>query len=141
MVLLRWAPEAKKALWAKTSKHSSGDCRCWSICGSITGQGGPAGRSEYVGLCPLHEESQPSFYVNARKDVFYCHGCGQGGDLIRFVQLSRGLSFRQSLASLDPEITPEADSSAVLEQAAAFYQPATGSLPRGARLSRPARSA
>ena len=84
--------------------------------------GRPAGRSEYVGLCPLHEESRPSFYVNTRKNVFYCHGCGQGGDLIRFVQLSRGLSFRQSLASLDPEISPEADCSAVLEQAAAFYQ-------------------
>ena len=83
--------------------------------------GRPAGRFEYVGLCPLHKESQPSFYVNARKDVFYCHGCGQGGDLIRFVQLSRGLSFRQSLASLDPEIAPQADSSAVLEEAAAFY--------------------
>jgi DNA primase len=60
--------------------------------------------------------------VNARKDVFYCHGCGQGGDLIRFVQLSRGLSFRQSLAHLDPEIAPEADSGAVLELAATFYQ-------------------
>jgi DNA primase len=84
--------------------------------------GRPAGRCEFVGLCPLHEESQPSFYVNARKDVFYCHGCGQGGDLIRFVQLSRGLSFRQSLASLDPQITPEADTTAVLEEAAKFYQ-------------------
>jgi len=84
--------------------------------------GRPAGRFEYVGLCPLHKESQPSFYVNARKDVFYCHGCGQGGDLIRFVQLSRGLSFLQSLASLDPEIAPEADSSAVLEESAAFYR-------------------
>jgi CHC2 zinc finger len=40
-------------------------------------------------LCPLHQETRPSFYVNTRKDVFYCHGCGQGGDLIRFVQLSR----------------------------------------------------
>jgi len=49
--------------------------------------GRPVGRFEYVGLCPLHKESQPSFYVNARKNVFYCHGCGQGGDLIRFVQL------------------------------------------------------
>jgi DNA primase len=85
-------------------------------------EGRLTGRSEYVGLCPLHEESQPSFYVNTRKNVFYCHGCGQGGDLIRFVQLSRGLSFRQSLASLEPGIVPEADSSAVLEQAAAFYQ-------------------
>ena len=84
--------------------------------------GHPASRSEFVGLCPLHEESRPSFYVNTRKDVFYCHGCGRGGDLIRFVQLSRGLSFRQSLACLDPEITPEADTTAVLDEAADFYQ-------------------
>ena len=103
--------------------------------------GRPAGRSEYVGLCPLHKESQPSFYVNARKNVFYCHGCGQGGDLIRFVQLSRGLSFRQSLASLDPEITPEADSSSCARAGRGVLSAATGSLPRGARLSRPARSA
>jgi len=84
--------------------------------------GHPASRSEFVGLCPLHEETRPSFYVNTRKNVFYCHGCGQGGDLIRFVQLSRGLSFRQSLACLDPEIAQEADHSAVLEEAAEFYQ-------------------
>jgi DNA primase len=84
--------------------------------------GRPAGRWEFVGLCPLHKESQPSFYVNTRKDVFYCHGCGQGGDLIRFVQLSCGVSFRRSLASLDREMAPEADSNVVLEQAAAFYQ-------------------
>ena len=81
-----------------------------------------AGRFEFVGLCPLHKESQPSFYVNARKDVFYCHGCGQGGDLIRFVQLSRHLSFRQSLAYFDPQTTSEDSSRAVVEQAAAFYQ-------------------
>ncbi len=49
-------------------------------------------------------------------------GCGQGGDLIRFVQLSRGLSFRQSVACPDPEITSEADSSAVLEETTALYQ-------------------
>jgi DNA primase len=84
--------------------------------------GRPAGRWEFVGLCPLHKESQPSFYVNTSKNVFYCHGCGQGGDLIRFVQLSRGVSFQHSLASLDREMTPEADSNLVLEQAAAFYQ-------------------
>lgn len=84
-------------------------------------KGRPAGRGEYVGLCPLHEESRPSFYVNTRKDVFYCHGCGRGGDLIRFLQLSRRLSVRESLGCLDAQI-PEADSSAVLEQAAAIYR-------------------
>jgi DNA primase len=85
-------------------------------------KGRPAGRWEYVGLCPLHKENRPSFYVNTRKDVFYCHGCGRGGDLIRFLQLSRRLSLRESLACLDPQITPESESSAVLEQAATFYQ-------------------
>jgi len=78
--------------------------------------------SEFVGLCPLHEETRPSFYVNARKNLFYCHGCGQGGDLVRFVQLSRHLSFRQSLAYLEQLSAPAADSAAVLEQAATFYQ-------------------
>jgi DNA primase len=85
-------------------------------------KGSPAGRSEFVGLCPLHKESRPSFYVNTRKDVFYCHGCGQGGDLIRFVQLSRQASFRQSLAYLDPQIHREDDWTTLLEQAAVFYQ-------------------
>ena len=82
----------------------------------------PAGHdSEFVGLCPLHPETHPSFYVNTRKNLFYCHGCGQGGDLIRFVQLSRHLSFRQSLAHLEPQIAP-ADPADLLEQAAAFYR-------------------
>jgi len=93
--------------------------------------------SEFVGLCPLHQETQPSFYVNADKNLFYCHGCGQGGDLIRFVQLSRHLSFPQSLAYLEQLAVPPASSSStprkspsilpaerpnLLEQAAAFYQ-------------------
>src|SRR5437762_13647639 len=83
----------------------------------------PAGYdSEFVGLCPLHQETRPSFYVNARKNLFYCHGCGQGGDLIRFVELSRHLSFRQSLAYLEQQSAPPVDPTAVREQTATFYQ-------------------
>ena len=83
----------------------------------------PAGRgSEFVGLCPLHPETRPSFYVNVHKNLFYCHGCGQGGDLLRFVQLFRQLSFRQSLAYLEQYRAAAADPAAVLEKAATFYQ-------------------
>jgi len=76
-------------------------------------------RSEFVGLCPLHEETQPSFYVNAQKNLFYCHGCGRGGDLIRFVELSRHLSFRQCVDYLEEEFAPTAQ---LLHHTAAFYQ-------------------
>ena len=82
----------------------------------------PAGSGqEVVGLCPLHSDTRPSFYVNPHKNPFYCHGCGRGGDLIRFVELSEGLSFRQSVAYLQQSIPPAGHGGA-LEIAAAFYQ-------------------
>ena len=85
--------------------------------------GRPAGQgSEFVGLCPLHSETRPSFYINTCKNLFYCHGCGQGGDLIRLVELSQHLSFRQSVAYLERQKTSPAAPSDVMEQAAAFYQ-------------------
>jgi len=65
-------------------------------------------RDEVCGRCPLHGDSRPSFYVNRRKNVFYCHGCGQGGDVIRLVELLHGLDFRAALASLNGQ--EEADS-------------------------------
>ncbi len=80
-------------------------------------------QQEFVGLCPLHPETRPSFYVNARKNLFYCHGCGRGGDLIRFLQLSRGFSFRESISHLQRELgQAPVPPAGLLDQAAAFYQ-------------------
>ena len=78
-------------------------------------------RQEFVGLCPLHPETRPSFYVNAAKNLFYCHGCGRGGDLIRFIQLFLDLPFRQTVALLQLELAP-APVTRLLEETASFYQ-------------------
>ncbi len=80
-----------------------------------------AGQQEFVGLCPLHQDTHPSFYVNARKNLFYCHGCGRGGDLIRFVELTERLSFRHSVTFLQRQLDPP-DTSCALEQTAALYR-------------------
>jgi DNA primase len=80
-------------------------------------------RQEFIGLCPLHQESHPSFYVNTRKNVFYCHGCGRGGDVIRFVQLYRNISFQETLAHLKQEFDRhEPSQDEILQAAFAFYQ-------------------
>jgi DNA primase len=82
-------------------------------------------QQEFVGLCPLHRETHPSFYVNAGRNLFYCHGCARGGDLIRFVEFFHDLSFHQSVAYLKQELASVANAasaSELLAQAAAFYQ-------------------
>jgi DNA primase len=80
-----------------------------------------AAREEFVGLCPLHRDTRPSFYVNARKNLFYCHGCQRGGDLIRFVELSERLSFRESLACLKQDLALAAESE-LLTRTTVFFQ-------------------
>ena len=51
-----------------------------------------AGR-EYIGLCPFHAEKTPSFTVNREKQLFYCHGCHEGGNIFGFLMKYNGLSF------------------------------------------------
>jgi DNA primase catalytic core len=53
-----------------------------------------------TGLCPFHGEKTPSFSVTPEKGLFYCFGCGKGGDLLRFVMDYEGLSFPEALETL-----------------------------------------
>jgi DNA primase len=60
----------------------------------------PLSRDRWMGLCPLHEDHKPSFLVDANKDLFYCYGCGRGGDVIRFAELYHQVKFPQAVAWL-----------------------------------------
>ncbi len=57
-------------------------------------------RGRLMGLCPLHAEHRPSFLVDPSKNLFYCYGCGRGGDVIRFAELFHQVKFPQALAWL-----------------------------------------
>jgi len=58
-----------------------------------------AGRS-FIGLCPFHQEKTPSFTVNPEKQIFYCFGCGEGGNAITFVMKHDGISFPEAVRQL-----------------------------------------
>ena len=57
-------------------------------------------RGRFMGLCPLHEDHRPSFLVDPLKNLFYCYGCGRGGDVIRFTELYQQVKFAHALALL-----------------------------------------
>ncbi len=57
-------------------------------------------RGRLMGLCPLHEDHKPSFLVDPLKNLFYCYGCGHGGDVIRFAELHHQVKFPQALTLL-----------------------------------------
>ena len=57
-------------------------------------------RGRLMGLCPLHCDHKPSFLVDPTKSLFYCYGCGRGGDVIRFVQDYHQVQFLQALTLL-----------------------------------------
>jgi DNA primase len=59
-----------------------------------------AGGGSLKGLCPFHDEKTPSFNVTPARGLFYCHGCAEGGDVIKFVQKIDGLSFVEAIERL-----------------------------------------
>jgi DNA primase len=62
-----------------------------------------AGHDSFVGLCPFHAEKTPSFSVSPSKQVYYCFGCGAGGDAIRFLREVEHLEFTEAVERLAKE--------------------------------------
>lgn len=59
-----------------------------------------AGGGSLKGLCPFHDERSPSFHVTPSRGMWYCFGCGEGGDVINFVQKVDHLSFAETIEKL-----------------------------------------
>lgn len=53
--------------------------------------------TRYKGLCPFHREKTPSFTVDRSKGLFYCFGCGTGGDLFKFLTLTERFTFPEAV--------------------------------------------
>jgi DNA primase len=75
-------------------------------------------RSRCMGLCPLHQDHHPSFMVDPSRGLFYCYGCGRGGDVIRFVEIYHEVRFPHAVALLQQwrGLPP------LLQDAANFYR-------------------
>lgn len=58
-----------------------------------------AGRN-FLGLCPFHGEKTPSFNVIEDKQFYHCFGCGKSGDVFKFIEETRGVSFTDAVAIL-----------------------------------------
>lgn len=56
--------------------------------------------SNYFGLCPFHNEKSPSFSVSPAKQMYYCFGCGAGGNVITFIMEYENYTFPEALKLL-----------------------------------------
>ncbi|NOJ60639.1 DNA primase [Arthrobacter sp. 260] len=63
-----------------------------------------AGVGSYKGLCPFHDERSPSFHVRPQMGSYHCFGCGEGGDVISFVQKMDHTSFSETVEKLASRI-------------------------------------
>lgn len=72
--------------------------------------------SNYMGLCPFHNERTPSFSVNPRRNICHCFSCGKGGSPVNFLMEKEGISYYDALKQLakkygikveERELTPE----------------------------------
>lgn len=68
--------------------------------------------SSYFGLCPFHNERTPSFSVSSDKQIFYCFGCGAGGNVISFIMQIENYDFVEAVKFLAQKaniLLPEAE--------------------------------
>ena len=56
--------------------------------------------SSYFGLCPFHNEKSPSFSVSMQKQMYYCFGCGAGGNVFTFIMEYENYTFVEALKML-----------------------------------------
>jgi DNA primase len=56
--------------------------------------------SNYVGLCPFHNEKTPSFSVSGNKQMYYCFGCHAGGNVITFMMQYNNFTFQEAVQAL-----------------------------------------
>ena len=56
--------------------------------------------SSYFGLCPFHNEKSPSFSVSPGKQMYYCFGCGAGGNVITFLMEYENATFQEAVKML-----------------------------------------
>ena len=59
-----------------------------------------SGGRSWKGLCPFHDEKTPSFNVTPDRGTYYCFGCGEGGDVIAFLQNKENRSFPETVRQL-----------------------------------------
>ncbi len=67
----------------------------------------PAGPGSMKGLCPFHDEKTPSFNIRPGVGAWHCFGCGEGGDVISFVQKVEHLTFTEAIERLAQKLGME----------------------------------